>query len=179
MSRPSAKQEVVKAALRLAADTGLAALTFEAVAETAGKTKGGVIYHFRSKDDLVRAVVQQLIDEWDADASRHLGVPFDDATREDRIIAFLLSCVDPGYEITAAGDLSVLVDVMRDDRYVGIWTSLREKWIGDVSTLTITQQIALAAADGIWVDEAMQQAPYPDGRRETIVAELSRMVRGN
>ncbi|WP_110589922.1 TetR/AcrR family transcriptional regulator [Microbacterium suaedae] len=179
MSRPSARQEVEEAALRVASRVGLGALTYEAVATEAGKTKGGILYHFPSKEDLARAVIERLIGAWEDDALRHLGTPFDAASREDRIAAFLLSSIDTEGEIDAVGDLSVLVDVMHDSELASVWIAFRDRWVGDVATLTLQQQVALAAADGIWVDEAMQQAPYPATRRDEIVSELLRMVRGD
>lgn len=38
--------------------------------------------------------------------------------------------------------------------------------------------MSLAAADGIWIDDAMQQVPFPAEERDEIIAELMRMVRG-
>jgi len=177
MSRPSAKQEIIDAALRLAARSGVGSLTFEAIADEAGKTKGGVIYHFASKEDLVRSIIARLVDVWEADARRHLSVPFEEATREDRIVAYMLSCMESTGEDEAVGDLSVLVDVLRDERYADIWSTLRERWVGDIRTLSTDQQLALVAADGIWIDEAMRQAPYPAERRAEIVARLVEMAR--
>ncbi|WP_261164950.1 TetR/AcrR family transcriptional regulator [Microbacterium sp. Marseille-Q6965] len=177
MNRPSAKHEVVQAALRLAGRVGTRALTFEAVAEAAGKTKGGVLYHFPSKDDLIEAVIAELIGAWDADALRHLGKPFETATREERIVAFLLAATESGTEFDATADLMVMVDVARDERYVRRWRELRDRWVGDVADLTVRQQVALVAADGIWLDEATLQAPFPAERRREVLEELARMVR--
>ncbi|WP_221584845.1 TetR/AcrR family transcriptional regulator [Microbacterium sp. G2-8] len=176
MSRPSARHELVQTALELASQIGLRALTFDGLAAESGKTKGGILYHFPSKEHLVRAVLAHLLDEWDADALRHLDGPFDTATREDRIVAFLLSAIESTTE--SVGELSVLIDVMRDDAYAAMWIELRDRWVGDVATLTRTQQIALAAADGIWIDDAMQQPPFSPADRDEVVAELMRMVRG-
>ncbi|WP_156761716.1 TetR/AcrR family transcriptional regulator [Microbacterium karelineae] len=178
MSRPSARAEVEEAALRVASRVGLGALTYDAVAAESGKTKGGVLYHFPSKDDLARAVIERLIGAWEEDAKRQLGAPLETASREDRIAAFLLSSIETDGELDAVGDLSVLVDVMHDSELASVWIDFRDRWVGDVATLTLQQQVALAAADGIWIDEAMQQAPYPAARRDEIVAELLRMVRG-
>ncbi|NHI16071.1 TetR family transcriptional regulator [Microbacterium excoecariae] len=179
MNRPSAKQEVAAAALRVAARVGLTALTYEAVAAESGKSKGGVLYHFPTRDDLARAVIERLIGLWEADAERHLGAPFAAASVADRRAAYLLSAIDTSGELDPLGDLSALVDVMHDPALAAIWTAFRDRWVGDISALTTTQQIALAAADGIWVDEAMQQAPYPASSRDAVVAELLRMIRGD
>lgn len=43
---------------------GVQQLTLEGVA-AAGVTKGGLIYHFKTKDDLLAALVQSMLDECD------------------------------------------------------------------------------------------------------------------
>lgn len=44
--RPSKKSAIVEAAMRVAEEQGLSAVTIDAVAEQAGITKGGLLYHF-------------------------------------------------------------------------------------------------------------------------------------
>ena len=46
MVRPSKKSAIVEAAMRVAEEQGLSAVTIDAVAEQAGITKGGLLYHF-------------------------------------------------------------------------------------------------------------------------------------
>ncbi|GEO80747.1 TetR family transcriptional regulator [Pararhodospirillum oryzae] len=50
-------------------EQGAARLTLDEAARQAGVSKGGVLYHFRSKDDLIRAMVQRLIEEYDEQAA--------------------------------------------------------------------------------------------------------------
>lgn len=179
MSRPSAKRTIVEAALEQAVQAGIASLTYESVAAAAGMTKGGVLYHFPSREDLVRDVVAHFMDRWHDEALRHLGKPFDQASRTERVLAFVLSSMEPDAEVAGGGDLGVVVDVARDPHYGPMWVELRERWVGDVATLTRRQQLALAAADGIWLDEMMQVQPYPAEHRAEIVAEIVRMVRAD
>ncbi|MFD0658422.1 TetR/AcrR family transcriptional regulator [Thermocatellispora tengchongensis] len=59
------RDELLDAAESLLADQGAHALTLAAVAERAGVSKGGLLYHFNSKDALVRAMVERLIADFD------------------------------------------------------------------------------------------------------------------
>ncbi|MEI5604275.1 helix-turn-helix domain-containing protein, partial [Streptomyces brasiliscabiei] len=43
------------------------ALTLDAVAREAGLTKPGVVHHFGTKEVLTVAVVNRIIDRWEAD----------------------------------------------------------------------------------------------------------------
>jgi TetR/AcrR family transcriptional regulator len=81
------RQEVLKAALRLFARSGISAATLDDIAAEAGVTKSALCWHFHSKDDLLIALikhygphsfigpaVEQLRQDFEA------GVPLDDET---------------------------------------------------------------------------------------------------
>lgn len=55
--------QIIQAALRVAAASGAGKVTLDAVAKAAGVSKGGLIYHFPSKDALIAAMVQHLLDD--------------------------------------------------------------------------------------------------------------------
>lgn len=48
------------------AEGGAAGLTIDAVARAAGVSKGAVLYHFASKDQLLSALLEELLDGFDA-----------------------------------------------------------------------------------------------------------------
>jgi AcrR family transcriptional regulator len=60
------RSAILDAAERVVATRGVATLTFEEVAREAGISKGGVLYHFRSKDALTQAMVERFVDRFDA-----------------------------------------------------------------------------------------------------------------
>ena len=63
MARPpsDARDRILDAAEDLVLREGSARLTLDAVAAEARVSKGGLLYHFPSKDDLIRAMVQRLV----------------------------------------------------------------------------------------------------------------------
>ena len=65
MAPPSARIKIVDAALTLVRLNGASRLTLDEAAKAAGLSKGGVLYHFKTKDDLIRAMLQRLIDQCD------------------------------------------------------------------------------------------------------------------
>ncbi|MBD2453386.1 TetR family transcriptional regulator [Nostoc sp. FACHB-87] len=54
---------LLEAAGRVMVASGFKALTLETVAREAGVSKGGLLYHFPSKEALISGMLQQLIDE--------------------------------------------------------------------------------------------------------------------
>ncbi|WP_113700098.1 TetR/AcrR family transcriptional regulator [Nonomuraea lactucae] len=59
------RDELLDAAEALLCDQGSAALTLAAVADRAGVSKGGLLYHFSSKEALIKGMVERLIDDFD------------------------------------------------------------------------------------------------------------------
>ena len=59
------KDELLNAAEELLADQGAACLTLSAVADRAGVSKGGLLYHFSTKEALIRGLIERLIADFD------------------------------------------------------------------------------------------------------------------
>lgn len=55
-------QQIMQAALDIAAEKGAGKVTLDAVAKSSGLSKGGLLYHFPSKEALISAMVQHLLD---------------------------------------------------------------------------------------------------------------------
>ena len=62
MRRNNKSAENLEAALHVVEERGANHLTIDAVAEKAGFSKGGVLYHFGSKKALLRGMLEQLIE---------------------------------------------------------------------------------------------------------------------
>ncbi|WP_353642086.1 TetR/AcrR family transcriptional regulator [Mesorhizobium sp. WSM2239] len=60
------REKILSAAATLARDVGPGNLSLDAVAERAGVSKGGLLYHFPSKSRLLEALVEQHLGEFDA-----------------------------------------------------------------------------------------------------------------
>ena len=65
--RRSSREKILDAAAELVREIGSGRLTLDAVAERAGLSKGGLLYNFKSKDALMQAMIQRLIDEAQAE----------------------------------------------------------------------------------------------------------------
>ncbi|MEE2024815.1 TetR/AcrR family transcriptional regulator [Alkalimonas mucilaginosa] len=60
------KAQIIEAALSVAAEKGAGRVTLDEVAKVSGFSKGGLLYHFPSKEALISAMVQQLVDNTEA-----------------------------------------------------------------------------------------------------------------
>ncbi|ANH07151.1 TetR/AcrR family transcriptional regulator [Shinella sp. HZN7] len=59
--RGTARERILSAAEEIVVNEGVSSLTFDKVAEVTGLSKGGILYHFASKDALVRAMVERFV----------------------------------------------------------------------------------------------------------------------
>ncbi len=70
------RRRLLDAAVRVVTAHG-AAFSLEAVVRESGVSKGGLLYHFPSRDALVAGLVTDLLERYDAAVARHLD-PADD-----------------------------------------------------------------------------------------------------
>ena len=67
MARGDTRAKLLDAASAVIRRDGPQALTLDAVAATAGVSKGGLLYHFKSKRELLDALVSRWLDDFQAD----------------------------------------------------------------------------------------------------------------
>lgn len=65
-NKASTRQRILEAAEAIARRDGPAAMSLDAVAATAGVSKGGLLYHFPSKSKLLEALVNDYLSRFDS-----------------------------------------------------------------------------------------------------------------
>jgi AcrR family transcriptional regulator len=145
------RSELLDAAERVLSRGGPQALTLQAVADEAGVSKGGLLYHFGTKKDLVSALVDRLIA--DADASIEAQ---DDGARGAYTRAYITS-ITRG--LTADdGDVvlrrwAVILAACTEPGMRESISAAFERWMmlqPELDDLPMRAQIARLAADGLW-----------------------------
>ena len=66
------KRRIIDAAEEVVLRDGVARLTLDAAAAEAGLSKGGVLYHFPTRDALVAGMVGKIIEEFDRDIEANM-----------------------------------------------------------------------------------------------------------
>lgn len=62
--KPALRERILEAADRVARERGVANLTLDLVAEQANVSKGGLLYHFTTKEALLRGMIDRAIDRY-------------------------------------------------------------------------------------------------------------------
>lgn len=92
MSAAETRDRICEAAMRVANRDGLLAMTLDKVAKEAQVSKGGVMYHFRSKDELIRGVLEYFCGQCE---SMLIHQAADDSEPRMRWARCLVKCMFP------------------------------------------------------------------------------------
>ena len=136
--RTSKRDRIITGALELAHRDGFDALTFDALAEHVGLTRGGVIYHFRTKTDLLEGIAAAFLERWRTAALEALGKPLEEASRIERIEALARSVLDGDI---LPGEISFMLSATPEAEMLEeAWNTLRREWVGEtVSSLPCSE----------------------------------------
>lgn len=166
--RPSARDKILDAALALVQEIGAPALTLDAVAERAGVSKGGLLYHFPFKEELLtaanEAIARKLADARHAEALRLPESP--NRALKAYVLASVYNSGDNDKITTkmlAAGSmLKESADPIR--RY---W---KERF-PEISSGPGFDRAALvhAATEGLWFMEMLKLSPFSPEQRARLV----------
>ena len=85
--RTSNRRKILDAIIAIVERDGITAVTFDAVAAETGLTRGGLLYHFPSREALILAAHQHLADQWEAGMEKIAGGKADTVEPAERDIA--------------------------------------------------------------------------------------------
>jgi len=173
------KRRIIDAAEEVVLRDGVARLTLDAAAAEAGLSKGGVLYHFPTRDALVAGMVGKIIEEFERDIEGNMeggegpgrfSRAYIRATmapsstrpdREDRLGAALIAA--------AAAEPALLEPLqVAAER----WQARLEDDGLDPTVATVVR----LACDGLWLCDLFGLAPPPVALRAGVELELDRLA---
>lgn len=159
MPRPSSRDRILDALERILVDDGLHAVTLERVAERAGVSKGGLLYHFPSKEALITGLARRLAEAVEDE--------FEQAERSADIVDFFLRTSVPSSP-DGAVYWSLLAALRSNDvaseearrlvMYCFVrWAEILREHVRD----PVTAEIVRLVGDGLYLS-ALAGLPMPD-----------------
>jgi len=173
----SLRDRLLDAAESMAGAEGSANLTLDAVAAAAGVSKGGLLYHFPSKDALLAAMIDRHVDRIEERCAQ-LRATLPGSVDCAELKAWVLSVLqpDPATRDTgaalfaAAANNPALLDCVRK-RYADRVAQMA----GSSGDFALAASIMLAV-DGLVLAEIWRMSPFSDGQRAAIVDQLLRLA---
>lgn len=176
--RTTTRVALLESAYRILLRDGPDRLTLDAVMRESGRSKGGVLYHFPTKEALLAGMVEYVLDrfdaavevEWQAAGDRRVG---------SWLRAYIAASVapDPDGPAIGSGLISIvaanpgLLDIVRE-RAAQTQTRIEADGV-DPAVATVVR----LAADGLALDDLFRFAPLAGGLRERVLATITAMTR--
>lgn len=179
MARRNTKIDIIDAAGRVVLRDGVAGLTLEAVAAEAGLSKGGLLYHFGTKEALLEGMVARLIEVTEQRIADHLAT---DSAPGCHTRAFLRTCtVDGapdtgpdgrlGVAVLAAGaNQPALLDPLR--AFQAAW----RRRMRDDGIDPATAHLVSLAGDGLWLNDIFGLPALTDAERAAVLARAEALT---
>jgi AcrR family transcriptional regulator len=177
MSRPpAARQKILAAAREIVESRGAGALTFDELVNVSGITRGGITYHFPTKEELLRGLLEADFEQWDAAEAAHTPADVDPET--GRLLGFIrtLNAQDESHRRFLCGMLSAatldpsLMDPCRQELQDRLG---RKKW----TERDLRLQFVHLAAEGLMWQELFQMYQMPAPARARLVALMEQLAR--
>jgi AcrR family transcriptional regulator len=174
----SKRENILTAAQSVVRQHGTDALTLDAVAKEAGVSKGGLLYHFPTKEALIQGMIQTLIDEFNTAVETEAAQDSapDKPGRYAR--AYLRATFNSDYPLPALSE-GILAAVALNPTLLQPVQAAFQHWQArllndgiDPTTATMIR----TAADGLWFTELMDFAPPPEPLRNALYAKLMSLI---
>lgn len=167
------RDQVLDVAEALIGELGPAALTLDALAAQAGVSKGGLQYAFKSKDGLILAMVQRVLDQSQANLEQACKAP----TLEERLASWLDGLVRSGPTGVHNGLLAAIVQNPRlMDKVAQTYRAQLRVLAGGEAPQERVTAICLAA-DGLMLGELLGLIRFSRAERRRIAEEIVSLAR--
>ncbi len=173
--RTSSRNAILAAAEAVVRRHGAAHLTLDAAASEAGVSKGGLLYHFPSKEALLQGLIAQRIEQCEEDRRRaEARFPGDKAALLKAIVESGLNDDDPSRQINAAA----LAAVANDPQLLTPIKDHNRRLFKELSAFEDFDRasVVVLAVQGLWLMETLQASPLTPRQRACVIKELLRLA---
>lgn len=165
----STRDDIIDAAMAIVRDQGVGKLTLAGAAIAAGLSKGGVLYHFRSKDALVQGMVERLIGQCESVQQRHYdSLP----AGPNRFIKALVSAsFDKEGPSTDPVGNAILAAVALNPALLEPFQTKYREWLARVEQDSSHPGLAvllMLAMDGLWLQDMVGMKSFDEERRAAL-----------
>ncbi|GAA4538620.1 TetR/AcrR family transcriptional regulator [Amycolatopsis samaneae] len=168
MAKPSARERILDAYEQIVIDQG-PGVTLEGVAARAGVSKGGLLYHFGSKDALLEGLLERLLRLNDEDLEQARRAP------EGVVRYYLHSTVTdatenvPLHRAMSATILLLATEPRAAEALRRCSVAVREV-VASVVDDPLTADLVVLVGDGLWLRTAME------GKESVVLGQVDAII---
>lgn len=170
------RQLILSAAGKVVLEQGASRMTLEAVAKQAGVSKGGLLYHFPSKEDLIEGMIQHMVQGL-TNRIRQEYEQDNFGTNQGRWLRALTRANFQSQDLELSAGLTAAVLLQPDllDVNRSAYQS-RQALIEQDGVDLVWANIIRLVGDGIWFSELMGFAPPQEPLKTQILNTLLSMT---
>ncbi|MBD0264784.1 MAG: TetR family transcriptional regulator [Tolypothrix sp. Co-bin9] len=178
-SRSATREALVRAANQVLIDKGVEALTLDAVAQQAGVSKGGLLYHFPNKDALMGGMVEQLIQDFEAVLQTEFDQDDAPGTPGQWVRAYIRATLRFSKQSLAliARLSSITADSPNLLEAAKVYDQQSRQRLETSGIDPTKATIIVLAIDGLWLSEVFQFGTLEEPRLTQVVETLLAMTR--
>ncbi len=176
MPRKNCKESILDAAEAVVLEHGAAHMSLDVVARKASVSKGGLMYHFPSKEALLKEMVARLLKQFYSEREKKFA-----GLKESKgrlLKAEIMAVLDPNEKrdrmalsiLAAVAQSPYLLDPLRKAH------SDHFRWLMDSGLPLERAMVVSLASDGLMFLELLHLAPYTAPQREKIKKEMIRII---
>lgn len=176
LAKESRRVAILEAASSIVSEKGIFNLTLEAVAKEAGISKGGLLYHFPSKEALVQGMVEHLAHNYRSKIAKN--VDDDPLDRGKWTRAFLNVTFNQGYPNKDMHAGLLAAKAVNPKLMLPLYQAY-EEWQTNIENDgldSIDATIIRLATDGIWLAELLELYNIDDQKKKAVYKRLHEWI---
>jgi AcrR family transcriptional regulator len=171
-----ARERLLDAAERVVVESGATHLTLDAVAKSAGVSKGGLLYHFPSKEALLEGMLARHFEDVDAEVAKRLASRAGKSSRADMFRERIRVLLELHPERPAVGAAMVAACADNPEHMAPCRAQYR-KLLDEFAKLPggfEGSALVLLGVQGLLLAELLHLSPYTPGERARLAKALLR-----
>lgn len=171
-----ARERLLDAAERVVVESGATHLTLDAVAKSAGVSKGGLLYHFPSKEALLEGMLARHFQDVDAQVAARIATRGRKGSRADMLRERVHVLLELNPERPAVGAAMLAASADSPEHMAGCRAQYR-KLLDDFAKLPggfERTALVLLAVQGLLLAELLHLSPYTPQERSRLAKALLR-----
>lgn len=167
--RTSKKAEVLDSIVAIIEESGVAGVTYDAVSARSGMSKSGLIYHFPTREAMLRDVHDFMAQRWEEGLLEALGD--DDAGSAD---AKLRANLRVSQNAATRAELMMTIDASSDPEMYALWAEKLDRWTCSARDIETDKRACQAylvqlIADGLWAHDYINGRHLSSEQRAALV----------
>ncbi|MBM4405507.1 MAG: TetR/AcrR family transcriptional regulator [Chloroflexi bacterium] len=177
----STRQSLLDAASRVALRDGVTQITLEAVAREARVSKGGLLYHFPSKDALIQGMLVGYMESFDRELTRKLEES--ETGKTDTPGRWLRAFALAMYESKTPQELGagLMAAAALNPELLAPARAIYARWQASAEEDGLDPALATMlrlAIDGLWAVQLLGLAPPNGSSRKQVLETILQLTRG-